>query len=189
LHLLLVYAYAISKGDTRAFDRSVSGSMPQQYVFGYDRVFSDQDGQEDIYSQCVETVVSSVLHGYNGSIIAYGQTGTGKTHTIEGNLVGNDRGIIPRVAEQVFSMSSPNMQGIMLFIGHTSLVQIFEHIQQASESGSQFLVRVSFLQIYNEKIHDLLVSHTLTSPFVVSLFIICNESGRMASDFFLFHRV
>lgn len=100
--------------------------------FTYDRVFGDDDSQELLYNTAVRAVVLSTLEGYNGSIIAYGQTGTGKTHTIEGGVEADARGVIARAADD-----------------------IFQHIH-ANASSSQFLVRVSFLQIYNEKIHDLL---------------------------------
>lgn len=74
------------------------------------------------------------MPGYNGSIIAYGQTGTGKTHTIEGELEGDDQGIIPR-----------------------AVTEVFEYIQNDTDNAdSQWLVRVSYLQIYNERISDLL---------------------------------
>eukprot|EP00041_Stephanoeca_diplocostata_P035225 m.1233155 g.1233155 ORF g.1233155 m.1233155 type:complete len:1363 (-) comp24662_c0_seq3:2940-7028(-) len=101
--------------------------------FTYDRVFGDDDSQELLYNTAVRAVVLSTLEGYNGSIIAYGQTGTGKTHTIEGGAGTDDRGVIARAADD-----------------------IFQHIHDNTSSSAQFLVRVSFLQIYNEKIHDLL---------------------------------
>ena len=65
--------------------------------------------------------------GYNGAIIAYGQTGTGKTYTMEGARTGPDRGIIPRAVEEVFAC-----------------------IEHDAAPGSKYLVRASYLQIYNE---------------------------------------
>jgi hypothetical protein len=70
------------------------------------------------------------MEGYNGTIFAYGQTGTGKTHTMEGT--GGDIGIIPR-----------------------SFKKIFELIKMKSKN-TNYLIRVSYLEIYNEKIRDLL---------------------------------
>ena len=58
--------------------------------------------QESVYRSCVADVTLSVLEGYNGSIIAYGQTGTGKTYTIEGAGDAETRGIIPRATEEIF---------------------------------------------------------------------------------------
>jgi len=81
-------------------------------------------------------VVDSALQGYNTTIFAYGQTGAGKTYTMEGfNREGNieERGIIPRAIEQIFN-----------------------HIQQYASPRMRFLVRASYLQIYNEQVSDLL---------------------------------
>lgn len=77
-----------------------------------------------------------MLEGYNATILAYGQTGTGKTHSMEGfKYNGQDpaRGIIPR-----------------------SMEEVFEFIQMQSNQNSTFMVRASYLQIYNEVISDLL---------------------------------
>ena len=77
--------------------------------------------------------MESVLEGYNGTIFAYGQTGTGKTHTMEGKESPPElNGIIPRTFNHIFQ--SINAQGQNL----------------------QYLVRASFLELYNEEIRDLL---------------------------------
>lgn len=73
------------------------------------------------------------MQGYNAAIIAYGQTGTGKTFTMEGELQGAHRGIIPRTVEDIFT-----------------------YIVNDPEPTSKYLVRASYLQIYNEVISDLL---------------------------------
>ena len=78
----------------------------------------------------------SILEGYNSTILAYGQTGTGKTYTMEGfkfNCGDPQRGIIPR-----------------------SMEEIFKFIENASNSQTTFMVRASYLQIYMEVISDLL---------------------------------
>ena len=78
----------------------------------------------------------SSLEGYNASIFAYGQTGTGKTYTMEGfkyNSRDQQRGIVPR-----------------------SIQEIFNHIENCQASKKTFMVRASYLQIYNEVISDLL---------------------------------
>lgn len=76
------------------------------------------------------------MKGFNGTIFAYGQTSSGKTFTMEGPAIDSDenKGIIPRMMDEVFD-------GIM----------------KANEN-IEFTVKVSFLEIYNEKIHDLLDS-------------------------------
>lgn len=74
------------------------------------------------------------MNGYNGTIFAYGQTSSGKTFTMEGPSIENEelKGIIPRMMDCVF-----------------------EQIINASEN-LEFTVKISFLEIYNEKIIDLL---------------------------------
>ena len=108
----------------------------QLHRFTFDYVFDLDSSQEDIYKNCARSTVLSMLEGYNSTIFAYGQTGTGKTYTMEGftfNSIDSNRGIIPR-----------------------SIDEIFEYIENLSSSGIKFMVRASYLQIYNENISDLL---------------------------------
>uniref|UniRef100_A0A1I8PAF6 Kinesin-like protein n=1 Tax=Stomoxys calcitrans TaxID=35570 RepID=A0A1I8PAF6_STOCA len=104
----------------------------QRKVFTYDAVYDSGASQTTVYNEVVFPLVSSVLEGYNGCIFAYGQTGTGKTFTMEG-IRGNDEmiGIIPR-----------------------SFEQIWLHINRTE--NFQFLVDVSYLEIYMEELRDLL---------------------------------
>uniref|UniRef100_A0A3Q3WLJ3 Kinesin-like protein n=1 Tax=Mola mola TaxID=94237 RepID=A0A3Q3WLJ3_MOLML len=78
----------------------VIGGKP--YVF--DRVFQSNTTQEQVYNACAQKIVKDVLEGYNGTIFAYGQTSSGKTHTMEGNLHDTDSmGIIPRIVQDIFN--------------------------------------------------------------------------------------
>lgn len=102
-------------------------------TFTFDTVFDANSKQLDIYNETARPIVDKVLSGFNGTIFAYGQTGTGKTFTMEGvNNVPELKGIIPN-----------------------SFAHIFGHIAKADESV-KFLVRVSYFEIYNEEIRDLL---------------------------------
>ncbi len=76
---------------------------------------------------CRASIFEFALQGYNAAIIAYGQTGTGKTFTMEGDRAGPGRGIIPRAIEDVFAA-----------------------IEHDAAPHSKFLVRATYLQIYNE---------------------------------------
>ncbi|XP_034060929.1 kinesin-like protein KIF3B [Gymnodraco acuticeps] len=101
-------------------------------VFTYDSVYDWNSKQIDLYDETFRPLVDSVLLGFNGTIFAYGQTGTGKTYTMEG--VRNDperRGVIPNSFEHVFT-----------------------HISRSQ--NQQYLVRASYLEIYQEEIKDLL---------------------------------
>eukprot|EP00960_Hanusia_phi_P068517 766865-Hanusia_phi.AAC.1 len=103
------------------------------YTFTFDHVYSEDSNQADVYNNTARDAVLSSLQGYNASIIAYGQTGTGKTYTMEGEHSPKLRGIIPRATEE-----------------------IFDFIENAVSDRKKFLVRASYLQIYNEVISDLL---------------------------------
>ncbi|KAB1278775.1 Kinesin heavy chain isoform 5C, partial [Camelus dromedarius] len=71
------------------------------YVF--DRVLPPSTTQEQVYNACAKQIVKDVLEGYNGTIFAYGQTSSGKTHTMEGKLHDPQlMGIIPRIAHDIF---------------------------------------------------------------------------------------
>ena len=101
-------------------------------TFTYDFAYGADSSQEQIYCDTAYPIVESVLEGYNGTIFAYGQTGTGKTFTMEGiEEPPEQRGILPRAFEQIF-------------------YGIEQH------PSTQFLICASFLEIYNEEVHDLL---------------------------------
>lgn len=107
------------------------GEPPKNFTF--DQVYGPDSKQVDVYNETARPIVDFVLEGYNGTIFAYGQTGTGKTFTMEGvRSVPELRGIIPN-----------------------SFAHIFGHIAKA-EGDTRFLVRVSYLEIYNEEVRDLL---------------------------------
>ena len=107
------------------------------HSFAFDHVYEETASQKKVYETTARGVVDSALQGYNATIFAYGQTGTGKTYTMEGFNEGTStaekRGIIPRAIEQIFG-----------------------HIQRHASQNMRFLVRASYLQIYNEQISDLL---------------------------------
>ncbi|CAM9722802.1 unnamed protein product [Chrysoparadoxa australica] len=100
--------------------------------FFFDHVFGNNVAQARVYEVCGAPLVESVLEGYNGTIFAYGQTGAGKTHTMEGYP------------------DPPELRGII----PSSFQHIFDKIGLAD--NAQYLVRASYLEIYNEEIRDLL---------------------------------
>ncbi|XP_064878892.1 kinesin heavy chain-like [Oncorhynchus nerka] len=101
------------------------------YVF--DRVLPPNTAQEQVYDACAKQIVKDVLGGYNGTIFAYGQTSSGKTHTMEGKL------------------HDPQLMGIIPRIAH----DIFDHIYSMDEN-LEFHIKVSYFEIYLDKIRDLL---------------------------------
>jgi len=98
--------------------------------------------QNDIFDFSIRPTVDDILNGYNGTVLAYGQTGAGKSFTMMGNDIDDDvsKGIIPRIVEQIF-MSI-----------------------RASSTSMEFSVRVSYMEIYMERIRDLLVPQNDNLP-------------------------
>ncbi|KAF8402800.1 hypothetical protein HHK36_010891 [Tetracentron sinense] len=106
-------------------------------TFAFDKVFGPTSQQKDLYDQAVSPIVYEVLEGYNCTIFAYGQTGTGKTYTMEGGgrkakngEFPNDAGVIPRAVRQIFDI--------------------------LEAQNAEYSMKVTFLELYNEEITDLL---------------------------------
>ncbi|XP_031235057.1 kinesin-like protein KIF17 isoform X3 [Mastomys coucha] len=107
---------------------------PKQFTF--DGAYYIEHFTEQIYNEIAYPLVEGVTEGYNGTIFAYGQTGSGKSFTMQGLPDPPcQRGIIPRAFEHVF-----------------------ESVQCAE--NTKFLVRASYLEIYNEDVRDLLGADT-----------------------------
>ncbi|XP_010938125.1 kinesin-like protein KIN-14B isoform X2 [Elaeis guineensis] len=115
----------LTSDSTNVFLR-IAENKSKQYSF--DKVFHQQSTQEEVFSE-IEPVIKSALDGYNVCIFAYGQTGTGKTYTMEGRP--DNPGAVPRGIEKLF--------------------------EQASESNFRFLFSFSMLEIYMGNLRDLLV--------------------------------
>jgi hypothetical protein len=131
--------------DERRGEIVINGSGDVQKNFTFDRVYPMGTAQEILYDESARVIVDSVLTGYNGTIFAYGQTGTGKTYTMEGpDNVDSfaDRGIIPRAFKH-----------------------IFDEIDGSSDT--QFLVRASFVQIYQDEVGAVRVRMHVFTPLCV----------------------
>ncbi|KAM4697005.1 chromosome-associated kinesin KIF4A [Rhinophrynus dorsalis] len=106
--------------------------------FTYDYVFDPVTEQEEVYSTSVAPLIKGLFKGYNATVLAYGQTGSGKTFSMGGAYTHDQEneptvGVIPRVVKALFN-----------------------EIEQRSDW--EFLLKVSYLEIYNEEILDLLFS-------------------------------
>uniref|UniRef100_A0A804NNK2 Kinesin-like protein n=1 Tax=Zea mays TaxID=4577 RepID=A0A804NNK2_MAIZE len=108
--------------------RRAAGPVPGA-SFTFDHVFDDATNNEQIYGTVVQELIGAVVGGFNGTAFAYDQTSSGKTFTMNGSDA--DPGIIPRAVRDVF-----------------------DTVLQADER--EFLIRVSYMEIYNEEINDLL---------------------------------
>jgi kinesin family protein 5 len=98
--------------------------------------------QSDIFDFSIKPTVDDILNGYNGTVFAYGQTGAGKSYTMMGTSIDDDegRGVIPRIVEQIFAsiLTSP--------------------------ANIEYTVRVSYMEIYMERIRDLLAPQNDNLP-------------------------
>lgn len=110
--------------------------------FTFDRVFDMASRQNDVFDYSIRPTVDDILNGYNGTVFAYGQTGAGKSYTMMGTGIEDEvgKGIIPRIVEQIFA-------SIM-----------------SSASDIEYTVRVSYMEIYMERIRDLLMPQNDNLP-------------------------
>lgn len=115
------------------FSRSVvpMGKKVKDTVFAFDRVFDENATQTEVYEATTRSLLDSVLDGYNATVFAYGATGCGKTHTITGT----------------------SQQPGIIFL---TMQELFEKISERSED-KKTEISLSYLEIYNETIRDLLV--------------------------------
>lgn len=112
--------------------------LPQNRNYTFDNVFDSKTKQINVYRSVVEPLVDQVIEGYNCTVFAYGQTGTGKTYTMVGHRSEIDlswdedptSGMVPRAIDQL--------------------------IDSLQNQGAEYTIRVSFLELYNEDAYDLL---------------------------------
>ena len=134
------------------YNREVSvsqtaSSRPIARTYHFDRVFGPECGQDAIYRHAVTGIVEEVLEGFNCCIFAYGQTGTGKTYTMQGETdsrpdssqcMPDDAGVIPRAVDHIF--------------------------RALEAAGAEYSIKCTFLELYNEEITDLLSKEDITNP-------------------------
>ncbi|KAI9486877.1 MAG: P-loop containing nucleoside triphosphate hydrolase protein [Benjaminiella poitrasii] len=117
---------------------------PNNTIYSFDRIFKEEASQQDVYDSVASPILSDVLNGYSCTIFAYGQTGTGKTYTMEGDLGDSDAyhelnaGVIPRTIQNLF--------------------------QRLRTLGRENHVMISMLELYNEELRDLLCPSDQQKP-------------------------
>ncbi|KAF3943871.1 hypothetical protein CMV_029608 [Castanea mollissima] len=118
--------------DTETF--VLKDEKEEDIMFSFDRVFCEKSDQAEVYEFLVLPIVRDAVNGINGTIITYGQTGAGKTYSIEGPGIlecdEQKKGILPRVVDG-----------------------IFEHIKP--DKMAKYSIKLSMVEIYMEKIRDL----------------------------------
>ncbi|KAL0392205.1 UNVERIFIED_CONTAM: Kinesin-like protein KIN-4C [Sesamum radiatum] len=125
------------------------------HAFTFDNIFGSRGSPcSSIFDECVAPLVDALFHGYNGTVLAYGQTGSGKTYTMGTNYNGEEQksGVIPKVMDTIFSKV------------------------EAMKESTEYLIRVSFIEIFKEEVFDLLDQRT-TGPARVPIQIRERVSG------------
>ncbi|KAG3251914.1 hypothetical protein PI124_g3469 [Phytophthora idaei] len=152
----------LSSSKTTVSSRDGSNRGPQQLIVGKDRAFTFDNvlgvtsSQTETYRLCVAPLVQGFLDGYNATVLAYGQTGTGKTHTMAGSGFdargreknGELQGIIPRVIKAVFKKLQQEDGG-------------------DNQRRSDYTLRVEYVEIYNEELRDLLHPETTSKQLAI----------------------
>lgn len=112
---------------------TVKHTSDNSNTFSFDRIFGVDTGQEEVFDIVAKPVIDQVMDGFNGTLFAYGQTSSGKTHTMEGDTSSPElSGIIPRVFSRLMDLIDKSHETI------------------------DFTVKVGMFEIYNEKIQDLI---------------------------------
>ncbi|CAE7226447.1 kif4 [Symbiodinium microadriaticum] len=143
------------KWDEGSAPRSVhiqGGRHETQKAFQFDRVFPPSTSQEEVFKDAgLDELLDALMDGYHSTVFAYGQTGSGKTFTMEG--FSYQPGTVAKAPQVRAESTSPENLGIVPRAIHG----LFDRIDRRATTGeSVFTVRLSFLQIYNERIFDLL---------------------------------
>ncbi|XP_057165611.1 centromere-associated protein E isoform X4 [Ursus arctos] len=130
-------------GDTQVYWKTDNNAIYQVdgiKSFHFDRVFHSNETTKNVYEEIAVPIIDSAIQGYNGTIFAYGQTASGKTYTMMGSE--DYLGVIPRAIHDIF-------QKIKKF------------------PDREFLLRVSYMEIYNETITDLLCDTQKMKPLII----------------------
>lgn len=123
---------AVSASTENKSVTAIKGHKLSRSVYVFDDVFTEFASQQEVFDKSISNVIDDVMRGYTSTVLAYGQTGTGKTHTMEGDISDPTKfGVIPR-----------------------SINQIFETLQNNPDLV-QSTVTCSYLEIYNEELSDL----------------------------------
>ncbi|XP_021279236.1 kinesin-like protein KIN-5D [Herrania umbratica] len=144
IHTPVVISCNESRREVCAVQNIANKQIDRTFLF--DKVFGPSSQQKELFDLAVSPIVNEVLEGYNCTIFAYGQTGTGKTYTMEGGArkkngeFPTDAGVIPRAVKQIFDI--------------------------LEAQNAEYSMKVTFLELYNEEITDLLAPEE-TSKFVV----------------------
>ncbi|KAL1572854.1 kinesin family member 18/19 [Candida albicans P87] len=131
----------LTKMQRNAFPNSFKGSRIREHRFVFDRLFDEDCTQDQVYRNTTQPLLDSVLDGYNATVFAYGATGCGKTHTISG---------------------TPEDPGVIFL----TMKELYNRIEELKDTKI-IDVSLSYLEIYNETIRDLLNPMTQCKNLVI----------------------
>jgi hypothetical protein len=112
--------------------------MKKEKTYVFDEIFQEKQKNKEIFEKVVRNMVDNTLNGYNSTLLAYGVTGTGKTHTVFGDIY----------------KESNREKGVSTY----SIDYLFSQISQIEDYA--FNVKISYLEIYNEQVIDLLTDQS-----------------------------
>ncbi|RMY56500.1 hypothetical protein D0863_12952 [Hortaea werneckii] len=146
---------------------SMGPSALSNKTYQFDKVFSPAADQGMVFDDVVSPILDEVMSGFNCTIFAYGQTGTGKTYTMSGDItdmlpIPDAAGIIPRVLHSLFERLGSDSP--------TSTPQ-----REGKESLGEHSVKCSFIELYNEELRDLL---SADDSVKLKIFDDANKNGR-----------
>lgn len=133
--------------ECRVYLENPSDKKAPEKQFVFDNAYDGNSSNETIYNDICYSLVESVLEGYNSTIFAYGQTGCGKSHTMQGPVLSK---LVDGLEIDPKTCHSSKNNGII----SNSFDHLFEAISVSHDV--RYLVVVSYLEIYNENIRDLL---------------------------------
>ncbi|OAA73616.1 kinesin family protein [Cordyceps fumosorosea ARSEF 2679] len=141
----------------------------EDFSFAFNSVYDQSTSQETLYNSEVQPLLKSLFQGLDVTLFAYGVTGTGKTHTMRGGLKLADRGVIPRLLSGVFRRG--------------------KKIAKDSDGDTSVTVALSYYEIYNDKVFDLLEPPEQRTPMGLPLraeaggrTVVCGLTERRCDD-------
>jgi len=144
----------------RSFPDASSALKPSK-SFTFDHVYDEYSTQEEVYAQFVAPFTAKFLAGHNVTLFAYGQTGTGKTHTVIGGEAAEDRGVVPRFVEAVFGEAAAEAARAKAEAASAPAALVLSEAEAADapsvlSEARVVKVGVTILEVYEGRVYDLL---------------------------------
>jgi kinesin family member 21 len=136
-------------------------------AFTYDYVFDQNTPQVDVYETSVKSLLNSLFKGYNATVLAYGQTGSGKSHTMgsgylslcaaTGSAIGGPSSFNENINSFQLDINGLDEVGVIPRVLNDLFLKIED--EKEKDKDAKFTVKVSFVEVYNEEIKDLLIKN------------------------------